>query len=83
MKESDEKWDLGNLQEGSRTGSPDNRLWLSSRRHEPQIATWAGGGQWSPTPEATATRQEGGGAPGLRGGRASPHSEGTRLDAPS
>lgn len=37
MKKSDEKWDLGNLQEGCRTGSPDNTLQLSSHSHQPEL----------------------------------------------
>ena len=80
MKKPDEKWDLGNLQEGCRTGSPDNTLQLSSRGHEPESPP--GLGWWSP-PAAAVTRREGGGVSGLRGGKASPHNEGTCLDAPS
>jgi len=46
MKESDEKWDLGNLEEGWRTGSPDNTLQLLSCSHSRNCHP-AGGGRWS------------------------------------
>lgn len=36
MKKSNEKWDLGNLQESCRTGSPDNMLQLLSCGHKPE-----------------------------------------------
>lgn len=81
MKESHEKWDLGDLQEGCKTGSPvssESSGTLSSCGHEPKLLP----SQWSPAASAL-THREGGGVPGLGGGRASPHEEGTRLDAPS
>lgn len=66
MKKFDEKWDLGNLQEGCRTGSPDNTLRLLSHGHEPELPPGlvvAGGLHQQPQSPA---RKEG--VSGLRGG---------------
>lgn len=64
MKESDEKWDLGKLQDWE----PQQLTPALVPGSQAQIAAQARGDQWSP---AVATRWEGGHVPGLRKGRAS------------
>lgn len=69
MKKSDEEWDLGNLQEGCRTGSPDNSLQLSSRSHEPEslpgLAVAGGPHQQPQSPAGKEVVFLGGGEAGL------------------